>query len=70
MCINVREEQGDNKWGRIRELMRVKESKKKREGVLINSYQNMEKDQITNIWNDGRDNNLEFLGKGHSYFVP
>lgn len=41
MCINVREEQGDNKWGRIRELMRVKESKKKREGVLINSYQNM-----------------------------
>lgn len=50
--------------------MRVKESKKKREGVLINSYQNMEKDQITNIWNDGRDNNLEFLGKGHSYFVP
>lgn len=50
--------------------MRVKESKKKREGVLINSYQNMEKDQITNIWNDGMNNNLEFLGKGHSYFVP
>ena len=34
--------------------------------ALICSNQDMENDQITNGWNDKRENNPESLGKGHS----
>ena len=42
---------------------------KENEWALIHSNQVMENDQITNVCNDGEDNDSESLGKGHSFLM-
>ena len=53
---------GQGEWNRVWRIMGRKEIKQ----ALICSNQDMENDQITNRWNDKRENNPESLGKGHS----
>ena len=43
--------------------------RKKNEWALIYSNQVMENSQITNVCNDGEDNDLKSIGKGHSSFI-
>ena len=49
------------KWNTMRETKRLKEN----EWALIHSNQVMKNSQITNVCNDGEDNDLESLGKDH-----
>ena len=49
--------------------MRRTNKSKENEWALIHSNQVMENDQITNVCNDGEDNDPESLGKGHLFLT-
>ena len=54
-----------DEWATMRKTNRSKEN----EWALIYSNQLMQNSQIINICNDGEDNDLESLGKGHLSFT-
>ena len=62
MQIDMNKEQcKQDEWNTMRRTNRSKEN----EWPLIHPNQVMENSQITNVCNDGEDNDLESLGKGH-----
>ena len=66
MQIDMNKEQcRQGEWNAMRGTNRLKEN----EWALIHSNQAMENSEITNVCNDGEDNDLESLGKGHLFLT-
>ena len=60
-----KEQSKQGEWNTMRRTNRLKEN----EWTLIHSNRVMENSQITNVCNDGEDNDPKSLGKGHSFLT-